>query len=104
MADRLLSEREAFRAARYFLEQFNEREKSDRFSMLIGWMHEGDWGDPLETSGRLRPGGSVSSPEHLNRRSGALAAGEAAGSHPFHSVGLVLAYAELDHPSEQVSG
>ena len=47
--DRLLSEREAFRAARLFLEQFNEREQSDAVALLINWMQEGTWGDPLET-------------------------------------------------------
>ena len=51
MADRTLTEREAFRAARYFLEQFNEREKSDGITLLISWMQEGSWStDPLETS------------------------------------------------------
>jgi len=47
VTDRTLSEREAFRAARYFLQQFNEREHSDRIMLLIGWMEEGTWeGDP----------------------------------------------------------
>jgi len=51
VAERVLSEREAFRAARYFLEQFNEREKSERIMLLIGWMREGTWPlDPLMTS------------------------------------------------------
>lgn len=50
MSDRNLTEREAFRAARYFIEQFNEREKSEALELLIGWMAEGTWDDPLETS------------------------------------------------------
>ena len=51
MSERVLSEREAFRAARYFIEQFNERERSDALMLLVGWMAEGTWPtDPLETS------------------------------------------------------
>ena len=51
MADRMLSEREAFRAARYFIQQFNEREKSDALMLWIGWMEEGQWdGDSLQTA------------------------------------------------------
>jgi hypothetical protein len=51
MADRMLTEREAFRAARYFLEQFNEREKSEGLMLLIHWMDEGSWPeDPLMTA------------------------------------------------------
>lgn len=51
MADRLLTEREGFRAARCFLEQFNERENSEAVELLIGWMKEGAWpDDPLETA------------------------------------------------------
>jgi hypothetical protein len=51
MAERKLTEREAFHAARYFLQQFNERERSDAIMLLIGWMEEGFWEhDPLETS------------------------------------------------------
>lgn len=51
MEDRTLTEREAFRAARCFLEQFNEREHSDAIMLLIGWMEEGSWPhDPRETS------------------------------------------------------
>ena len=50
VADRLLTEREAFRAARYFIEQFNEREQSDRLRLWVGWMAEGTWSDPLETA------------------------------------------------------
>ena len=50
MAERMLTEREAFHAARYFLEKFNERERSDALMLLIGWMREGSWDhDPLET-------------------------------------------------------
>jgi len=50
MPERTLTEREAFRAARYFLEQFNEREKSDALTMLVSWMAEGTWEhDPGET-------------------------------------------------------
>lgn len=48
--ERMLTEREAFRAARYFLEQFNEREKSDAVALLIGWMDDGWWEhEPAET-------------------------------------------------------
>jgi hypothetical protein len=51
VAERTLTEREAFRAARYFLEQFNVREKSDALMLLIGWMEEGTWEhDPAETA------------------------------------------------------
>jgi hypothetical protein len=51
MAERVLTEREAFRAARYFFEQFNERERSDALMLLIAWMEEGTWDyDPLATS------------------------------------------------------
>lgn len=51
MAERTLTEREAFYAARYFLEQFNEREKSDALMLLIGWMGEGTWEhDATETA------------------------------------------------------
>ena len=49
-ADRTLSEREAFRAAKYFIEQFNEREKSDAMYLLTAWMREGIWSDPRETA------------------------------------------------------
>lgn len=41
--DRTLSEREAFRAVRCFLEQYNEREKSESLAQLIRWMEEGTW-------------------------------------------------------------
>ncbi len=50
MGDRILTEREAFRAARFFLEQFNEREHSDAILLLISDMEEGTWENPLETS------------------------------------------------------
>lgn len=51
MPERTLSEREAFHACRYFLEQFNEREKSLMLDLLIHWMSEGVWKrDPLMTS------------------------------------------------------
>lgn len=51
MTDRTLTEREAFRAARYFLEQYNEREKSESVELLIGWMEEGTWPhDPAATA------------------------------------------------------
>jgi hypothetical protein len=44
----MLTEVEAFKAARYFIEQFNEREKSDALALLIGWMEP--WADePTET-------------------------------------------------------
>ena len=46
----MLTEREAFRAARYFIEQFNERERSEALMLWIGWMDEGTWTDPLETA------------------------------------------------------
>jgi hypothetical protein len=49
--ERTLTEREAFRAARYFLEQFNEREGSDAITLLLAWMEEGLWAhDRLETA------------------------------------------------------
>lgn len=48
---RVLSEREAFRAARIFLAQFNERERSDSIDLLVSWMTEETWGsNPLETA------------------------------------------------------
>jgi hypothetical protein len=48
MTERILTEREAFQAARYFLEQFNERERSEAIMLLITWMM---WEhDPPETS------------------------------------------------------
>lgn len=51
MTTRTLTEREAFRAAREFLIQWNEREKSDGVWLLIGDMEEGSWEHaPLETS------------------------------------------------------
>ncbi len=51
MGQRTLTEREAFRAARYFLEQFNAREHSDAVMMLIAWMEEGTWEhNPGDTS------------------------------------------------------
>jgi hypothetical protein len=51
MAERMLTEREAFRAARYFLEQWNEREQSTGVMLLISDMAEGTWEkDPLMTS------------------------------------------------------
>jgi hypothetical protein len=47
----MLTEREAFHAARYFIEQFNEREKSEALTLWVHWMSEGDWeSDPLETA------------------------------------------------------
>jgi hypothetical protein len=50
MPERTLTEREAFRAARYFLEQFNQRERSDALDLLVSWMQEGTWEhDPGET-------------------------------------------------------
>lgn len=49
MADRTLTEVEAFTAARLFIEQFNEREKSDALTLLIHWM-EADGEDPTETN------------------------------------------------------
>jgi hypothetical protein len=49
--ERSLTEREAFRAARHFLEQFNAREKSGVLALLVSWMTEGGWEhDPLETA------------------------------------------------------
>lgn len=51
MADRMLTEREAFRSVRYFIEQFNDREKSEALYLLVHWMEEGTWPrDPLETA------------------------------------------------------
>ena len=51
MVDRMLSEREAFRAARYFIEQFNEREKSETLELWIGWMDAAiGASDPAETA------------------------------------------------------
>ena len=50
MSERSLTEREAFRAARYFIEQLNERERSEGLELLVGSMSEGTWDDPLETS------------------------------------------------------
>lgn len=51
MADRMLTEREAFRAARYFIEQFNEREKSEILMLWVQWMDEDTWPtDPLVTA------------------------------------------------------
>lgn len=44
----MLTEREAFRAARYFIEQFNEREKSEALMLLVAWMSEGTWPDDRE--------------------------------------------------------
>src|SRR5260221_9148702 len=49
VAERSLTEREAFRASRCFLEQFNDCKGSDAVMLLIGWMEEGTWEhDPLE--------------------------------------------------------
>ena len=51
VSEQMVTEREAFRAARYFLEQFNERERSEALELLVGWMSESLWDhDPLETS------------------------------------------------------
>lgn len=51
MADRMLTEREAFRAARCFVAQFNDREKSEGLQILVHWMEEGTWpDDPLQTA------------------------------------------------------
>ena len=51
MADRTLTEREALRAARFFLEQFNERERSDAILLLIHWMGEvGPASEPPQTA------------------------------------------------------
>jgi hypothetical protein len=48
---RILTEQEAFTAARYFLEQFNEREKSEALELLTGWMTQGGWPqDPAMTA------------------------------------------------------
>lgn len=61
MSDRMLTERQAFRAARFFIEQFNEREHSDALMLLIGWMELGTWPsdpdlsrDPAQWSGWKR--------------------------------------------------
>jgi hypothetical protein len=50
MTERTLTEREAFVATWYFIEQFNEREKSDALAMWIDWVRVGDWDDPLMTN------------------------------------------------------
>lgn len=51
MPERMLTERAAFRAARYFIEQFNTRAKSEALELWVGWMTEGTWpSDPLETA------------------------------------------------------
>ena len=42
MANRTLTEVEAFTAARYFIDQFNEREKSDALTLLVHWMGSDD--------------------------------------------------------------
>lgn len=48
---RTLDEREAFRACREFLSQYNQREKSEALDQLIRWMGEGSWEhDALETA------------------------------------------------------
>lgn len=47
--DRTLSEAEAFTAARYFIEQFNEREKSEALMLLGHWMAP-QTADPTETN------------------------------------------------------
>jgi hypothetical protein len=49
MTDRTLTEVEAFRAARYFIEQFNEREKSDALILLVHWMESAS-GDATDTN------------------------------------------------------
>ena len=51
VTERVLTEREAFRAARKFLEQFNERENCEPIMLLIAWMAEGTWEtNSLETA------------------------------------------------------
>ena len=50
MTDRTLTEREAFRAARYFIEQFNEREKSEALMLWVEWMQEGNSDSDLVTT------------------------------------------------------
>ena len=51
MAERMLSEREAFRAARYFIERFNERANSEALELWIGWMDAAvGASDPAETA------------------------------------------------------
>jgi hypothetical protein len=50
MTERNLTEREAFVATRYFIGQFNEREKSDMLAMWLNWTDVGDWNDPLMTN------------------------------------------------------
>jgi hypothetical protein len=51
----MLSERQAFRAARSFIEQFNDREKSEALMVLVGDMKEGTWpSDPLMTDDPAR--------------------------------------------------
>lgn len=49
--ERSMTEREAFRAARNFIEQFNSRENSDALQLLVNWMAEGLWDqDPFMTT------------------------------------------------------
>lgn len=51
MADRVLTEREAFRAARCFIKQFNQREKSEALELWVGWMEESTSpDDPYKTA------------------------------------------------------
>lgn len=49
MDERSLTEVDVFRAARYFIEQFNERENSDALTLLVHWM-DSNGGDPRETN------------------------------------------------------
>ena len=49
MDERALTEVEAFRAARYFIEQFNQRERSDALTLLVHWMDSGG-DDPRVTN------------------------------------------------------
>jgi hypothetical protein len=67
--ERTLSEREAFRAARCFLEQFNEREHSEAIMLLIGWMDEEAWDDdPFRTADPAQWHDWVASVESCPRR------------------------------------
>jgi hypothetical protein len=74
MSDRLLREREAFRAFRQFLQRFNEREKSEAIELLIGWMEEGSWPQfPLETRDPAQWHDSVKSVDELVGQDGVRA-------------------------------
>ncbi len=41
---------QAFRAMRYFLEQYNQRERSESVGQLVRWTEQGTWEDPESTA------------------------------------------------------